>query len=140
MPSIGQSGKPQSRRYAPDEKAVAVRMVMTLRAELGTKYGTVKRVAEQLGYGHETVRSWVRQAEIGMTSQSQSEGESPNPSSEAAGIVLSVVLDGRVCPSIGCRSVADCDLSATVAVGRPTSSQAMDGLLIHGSGRRGERV
>jgi transposase len=64
MPSIGQSGKPQSRRYTPDEKAAAVRMVLTLRAELGTKYGTVKRVAEQLGYGQETVRSWVRQAEI----------------------------------------------------------------------------
>jgi transposase len=63
MPSIGQSGKPQSRRYTPDEKAAAVRMVMTLRVELGTKYGTVKRVAEQLGYGQETVRSWVRQAE-----------------------------------------------------------------------------
>jgi transposase len=64
MPSIGQSGKPQSRRYTPDEKAAAVRMVMTLRVELGTKYGTVKRVAEQFGYGQETVRSWVRQAEI----------------------------------------------------------------------------
>jgi transposase-like protein len=43
--SIRQSGKPQSRRYPPDVKASAVRMVMTLRAELGTKYGTVKRVA-----------------------------------------------------------------------------------------------
>jgi hypothetical protein len=30
MPSAGQSGKPQSRRYTPDKKAVAARMVMTL--------------------------------------------------------------------------------------------------------------
>jgi transposase len=45
MPSIGQLGKPQSRRYRPDEKAAAVRMVMTLRVELGTKYATGKRVA-----------------------------------------------------------------------------------------------
>ena len=39
-------------------------MVRTLRAELGTEHGTVKRVAEQLGYGLESVRLWVRQADI----------------------------------------------------------------------------
>jgi transposase-like protein len=39
-------------------------MVRTLRAELGTPQGTVKRVAQQLGYGVESVRSWVKQAEI----------------------------------------------------------------------------
>lgn len=33
-------------------------------AELGTDHGTVKRVAEQLGYGVESVRSWVKQADI----------------------------------------------------------------------------
>ena len=35
-----------------------------LRAELGTDHGTVQRVARQLGYGIESVRSWVRQADI----------------------------------------------------------------------------
>jgi len=39
-------------------------MVRTLRTELGTSQGTVSRVAEQLGYGVESVRSWVRQADI----------------------------------------------------------------------------
>jgi len=39
-------------------------MVRTLRAELGTDHGTVHRVARQLGYGIESVRSWVRQADI----------------------------------------------------------------------------
>jgi len=38
--------------------------VRTLRAELGTEHGTVYRVARQLGYGIESVRSWVRQADI----------------------------------------------------------------------------
>jgi transposase-like protein len=39
-------------------------MVRTLRAELGSDHGTVKRVAEQLGYGVESVRLWVHQADI----------------------------------------------------------------------------
>jgi transposase-like protein len=39
-------------------------MVRTLRTELGTEQGTVARVARQLGYGVESVRSWVRQADI----------------------------------------------------------------------------
>jgi len=57
-------GKPTTRRYSPEEKAAAVRMVRTLRAELGTEYGTIQRVATQLGYGLESVRSWVHQADI----------------------------------------------------------------------------
>ncbi|MGY4651294.1 transposase [Mycobacterium sp. URHB0021] len=41
-----------------------MRMVRALRAELGTDQGAVSRVARQLGYGVESVRSWVRQADI----------------------------------------------------------------------------
>ena len=50
--------------YCEEEKAAAVRMVRTLRAELGVTQGTVKRVATQLGYGVESVRAWVKQADI----------------------------------------------------------------------------
>lgn len=64
MPSEGIPGKPRTRRYSPQEKAAAVRMVRALRAELGTEHGTVYRVAHQLGYGVESVRAWVRQADI----------------------------------------------------------------------------
>jgi transposase len=64
MPKDQVSGKPTARRYSPEEKAAAVRMVRTLRVELGTEHGTVHRVARQLGYGVESVRSWVRQADI----------------------------------------------------------------------------
>ena len=64
MPKEQVAGKPQTRRYSQEEKDAAVRMVRTLRAELGTTQGTVQRVAEQLGYGVESVRTWVKQAEI----------------------------------------------------------------------------
>jgi transposase len=64
MPKEQSPGKPTTRRYSPEEKAAAVRMVRALRAELGTEHGTVFRVATQLGYGVESVRSWVRQADI----------------------------------------------------------------------------
>ena len=64
MPKEQSPGKPTTRRYSPEEKAAAVRMVRTLRAELGTDHGTVYRVARQLDYGVESVRSWVRQADI----------------------------------------------------------------------------
>jgi transposase-like protein len=59
MSTIGASGKAQARRYSPEEKAQAVRMVFALRKETGTSQGTVRRVADQLGYGVESVRGWV---------------------------------------------------------------------------------
>ena len=64
MPTDHGVGRSQSRRYSPEEKQAAVRMVRSLRAETGTTTGTVRRVADQLGYGVESVRSWVKQADI----------------------------------------------------------------------------
>jgi len=64
MPTYGKSGKSTTRRYSDEEKAQAVRLVRQLRTELGTEHGTVQRVAQQLGYGTESVRAWVRQADI----------------------------------------------------------------------------
>ena len=64
MPKEQSPGKPTTRRYTPQEKADAVRLVRTLRVELGTEHGTVQRVAKQLGYGVESVRSWVAQADF----------------------------------------------------------------------------
>lgn len=52
------------RRYSPELKERAVRMVLALREETGEKHGSVKRVADQLDIGVESLRSWVRQAEI----------------------------------------------------------------------------
>ncbi len=64
MPKEQSPGKPTTRRYSEQEKAAAVRMVRALRAETGMTHGAVRRVAQQLGYGVESVRSWVKQADI----------------------------------------------------------------------------
>jgi len=51
-------------RYSPEQKERAVRLVLTLRAETGEKHDSVKRIAEQLDVGVESLRSWAKQAEI----------------------------------------------------------------------------
>ena len=57
-------GAPTTKRYSPEEKARAVRLVRQLRKELGTKHGTIQRVAEQIGCGVESLRTWVKRADI----------------------------------------------------------------------------
>jgi len=75
MPQEMSPGKPSTRRYSEAEKERAVRMVLQLRKELKTDHGTVKRVADQLGVGVESLRGWVKRHEIdagvkpGMTSE-----------------------------------------------------------------------
>ena len=56
--------RPTTRRYTPEEKARAVRLVRQLRKELGTSHGTIQRVADQIGCGVESLRTWVKQADI----------------------------------------------------------------------------
>jgi transposase-like protein len=77
QPSKKQSQAPTTRRYTQEQKDQAVRLVRKIRVETGQKHGAVQRVADQLGYGLESVRSWVRQADI-------DDGTSPGMSSEDA--------------------------------------------------------
>jgi transposase len=64
MSDQGKRVAPTQRRYSQEQKDQAVRLVRRTRAETGQSFGAVKRVAEQLGYGVESVRSWVTQADI----------------------------------------------------------------------------
>jgi transposase len=58
------SVKPTRRRYSSEMKDGAVRMVLASRGETGENHASVKRVAEQLNIGVESLRSWVKQHEI----------------------------------------------------------------------------
>jgi len=57
-------GAPTSRRYTPAQNEQAIRLVRQLREETGERHGALQRVARQLGYGVETVRKWVNQADV----------------------------------------------------------------------------
>src|ERR687885_1734157 len=71
------SNSPFQRRYPPEMRERAVRMVHEAIAESGERVGAVTRVAKQLGIGPESLRNWVKQAEIddgkrpGMTTAEQ---------------------------------------------------------------------
>ena len=54
----------RQRRYPPELRERAVRLVAETAAERGDRHGAVTHVARQLGIGPESVRLWVRQAEI----------------------------------------------------------------------------
>ena len=55
---------PSQRQYPPDLRERAVGMVHEEVAEHGERFGVVTRVARQLGIGAESLRSWVKQAEV----------------------------------------------------------------------------
>ena len=55
---------PTGRRYSKAQKEQAVRLVRQIREETGEKHGAIQRVARQLGFGVETVRKWVNQADV----------------------------------------------------------------------------
>ena len=88
MPSKHTAAKPTARRYSAEEKQAAVRMVRSLQAETGMSHGAVRRVAEQLGYGVESVRSWVKRAEV-------DDGVRPGVTTEEAGRVKDLEQEVR---------------------------------------------
>ncbi|MGW1072229.1 transposase [Streptomyces sp. NPDC002537] len=55
---------PARRKYPPELKREAMRMVHDVRRRNGTPYGSISKVAQELGIGRETLRAWIRQGEI----------------------------------------------------------------------------
>jgi transposase len=90
MGNEGAARKPTTRRYSPEEKAEAVQMVRQLRRELGTTHGTIQRVAGQLGCGVESLRTWVKQAEI-------DDGEAPGVTTAEAKRIRSLSRRSASC-------------------------------------------
>src|SRR5258708_34996355 len=61
---MGATNSPFQRRYPPEMRERAVRMVREAIAESGERVGAVTRVARQLGIGPESLRNWVKQSEV----------------------------------------------------------------------------
>ena len=63
-----------SRRYSPEIRERAVRMVLEQQTEHSSQWATIQSIASKIGCTSETLRRWVRQAErdqgirSGMTS------------------------------------------------------------------------
>lgn len=56
---------PSSKRYPPELKERAVRMYHEAVKEAGgERFGVVARVAQRLGIGAESLRGWIKQAEV----------------------------------------------------------------------------
>lgn len=83
---------PFQRRYPPEMRERAVRMVREAIAERGESLGVVSRVAGQLGIGPESLRKWVKQADI-------DNGKWPGVTTEQQRRIAELERRGRVNPS-----------------------------------------
>jgi transposase len=55
---------PAPRKYSDELRDRAVRMVFQIQRESGRSQGVIASVAAKLGINRETLRNWVRQAEV----------------------------------------------------------------------------
>jgi transposase len=64
MEAMTSTSGPTQGRFPPELRQRAVRMVRETIKETGRSHGVITRVAVQLGVGSETVRGWVKRADI----------------------------------------------------------------------------
>ena len=75
MSGKSNSSHPAQKRYPPELRDRAVRMVLEARRADPQDHSAISRVARQLGIGVESLRVWVKQAEIDG-------GSRPGPTTE----------------------------------------------------------
>jgi transposase len=104
-------GRRRPQKYPDELRERAVRMVLEIRRETGESHGVITRVAKELGVAAESLRGWVRRAEIdsgrrpGTTLRGRAahrparEGEPElrraNDDLKAASVFFAAELDGR---------------------------------------------
>src|ERR1051326_9437966 len=76
------------RRYPQEMRERAVRMVHEAIAESGERVGAVTRVARQLGIGPESLRNWVKQADVDT-------GQRPGGTTEQQRRIAELGREGR---------------------------------------------
>ena len=87
MATSGARRRPQ--KYPVELRERAVRMVLEIRAEPGGDVpGVITRVAKQLGIGAESLRGWVKQAEV-------DEGRKPGTSTADAQRIFELERENR---------------------------------------------
>jgi transposase len=64
MEPMSNKNSPTQRRYPPELRERAIRLVHEAIREAGSSHGVVTRVSVQLGIGSETLRNWVKKAEV----------------------------------------------------------------------------
>jgi transposase len=76
------------RKYGDELRERATRMAVEARKDPATRPGAIARIAEQLGMHRETLRGWVRQAEIDG-------GVQPGTSSDDASRIAELERENR---------------------------------------------
>lgn len=72
------TGSKRGGKYPPEMRARGVRMVFEHQAEYPSQWKAIESISEKLGVNHETLRKWVRAAEVdggqraGVTSEDRS--------------------------------------------------------------------
>ena len=58
---------PKTKNFPPEVRERAIRLVREARPSHGSEWATICSIAEKIGCGAETLRKWIRRAEVQST-------------------------------------------------------------------------